>query len=245
MAGMMPFAGSDPEPGPIVPAEGQAVNTSNEGISCDQRIFSTARETKARINTGTGAEKILSERPVAMLVSSPVENADSRNPQPAGDPGSGWTYDVLISDQAWNMNNDGFQSMEVDPTNQNDLYVVYECWTNYATGTFQWCLAARRSTNGGETWSSEIWVFAFPSQINGVYPDMKEPDLAIGNDGRIWITYTIFAYDGPSKNIIDMQIDAQALYNYNWATGPWSAYLVSDDFDYPYRFHRLPSISQP
>lgn len=244
MTGIFPFICFDSEPGSIQSSDaGQAIETSKEGVSCAPRITSLAKETKLNINTGTGTEAALSERPVAILMSLTKDDTNYKGAQPMGDPGSGWTYDILISDQAWNMNSDGFQSMETDPTNLNDLYVVYECWTNYATGTFQWCLAVRRSTNGGETWSSEIWVFAFPSQINGVYPDMKEPDLAIGNDGRIWITYTIFAYGGPSRNVVDMQIDAQALYNYNWATGPWSAYIVSDDFGSPYRFHRLPSIA--
>jgi hypothetical protein len=181
---------------------------------------------------------VLRDRPVAVLVSSEGVGP----PEPQGDPGTGWTYDVLISDQAWNQYNDGFQSMEVDPTNYNDIYVVYESWTSFATGADQWCLAVRRSTDGGGTWSPEIYVFYFPVTVNGVYPDMKEPDITIGFDGTIWITYTIFAYDGSSRNIIDMQVDAQSLVNTNWG-GAWSSYMVTDYYSPYWNYHRLPSIA--
>jgi len=194
-----------------------------------------------KVSGAPSSESVFGHAPVAVLT-----NVDElqRTTGPRGNPGSGWTYDILISDQAWNQYNDGFQSMEVDPTNNNDIYIVYESWTSFASGTDQWCLAVRRSTNGGETWSPEIYVFYFPVQINGVYPDMKEPDLAIGNDGMIWITYTLFAYDGPSRNIIDMQLDVQYANKAFWGSpAPWTNDMVTQAYGGAYNVHRLPTIS--
>lgn len=196
-----------------------------------------------KITADTSASSIFTHKP-AVLLAGADEIQTSASSGPRGDPGSGWTYDVLISDQAWNLYNDGFQSMETDPTNNNDIYVVYESWTNFATGTYQWCVLVRRSVNGGETWSPEIYVFYFPAQINGVYPDMKEADIAIGNDGQIWVTYTLFAYDGPSRNIVEMQIDVQYALNSNWGTpSPWTNEPVTDLYGGAYNYHRLPSIA--
>jgi hypothetical protein len=198
--------------------------------------FSPSKSQK--INDWHGDEKLLlSENSSAVLL-----QAEESNSEPKGDPGSGWTYDILVSDQAWNARNDGFQSMEMDPGNGNELYVIYESWTDYQSpGSFQGYLVLRRSTNGGETWSPEIWTFRYPTQINGQYPDMKEPDIAIGNDGMIWLTYTVFAY-GASRNVLDMQIYTQYMNAASWGTGPWTGRMVSAAFGAPYNYHRLPTI---
>ncbi len=202
------------------------------------RIVMTAPENNHINELGEPGAGILSAESSAILL-----QADSGRELPRGDPGSGWTYDILISDQSWNAYNDGFQSMEMDPGNGNELYVLYESWTDYQSpGTFQGYLVLRRTVNGGETWSPEIWTFRYPTLINGVYPDMKEPDIAIGNDGRIWLTYTVFAYDGPARNIADMQIFCQYMYISSWGTGPWIGVMVSAAFGAPYNYHRLPTI---
>jgi hypothetical protein len=187
-----------------------------------------------RVNAGAGSSAF-SEVPEALLASAEAV-------RPSGAPGSGWIPDVLVSDQPWNANNDGFQSMEADPLT-GDLYMVYESWTNYATGTYQWCLCVRRSQDGGAVWSPEIWVLAYPVQINGVYPDMKEPDIAIDSDGVIWLVYTVFAYNGPARTVIDMQVFAQQLNIGLWDSGPWLGYMVTDSFGSPYNYHRLPSLA--
>ncbi len=211
------------------------------GICSEMRIEPTPG-CSLKINTDR-QQNVLKPEAKSVLASGDSISRSQSSETPAGDPGSGWIYDVLISDQGWNLFNEGYQSMEIDTDKGNYLYIIYESWTDFVTGTYQWCLCVRRSTNGGETWSPEIWVFAYPALIYGVYPDMKEPDIAIDNLGNIWITYTVFAYDGPAKNIIDMQVFTQTLPTASWGTGPWNEYMITDNFGPPYCVHRLPSIT--
>ena len=209
--------------------EGQVISGLRDG----------AQEQSSKLISWEAGEQRL--QGASMIV---LETQGQGLPVPRGDIGSGWTYDILVSDQAWHANNDGFQSMETDPSGNNDAYIAWECWTDHATGTFQWCTLVRRSTNGGETWSPEIYIFYFPSQINGVYPDMKEPDLAISNSGMIYVTYTVFAYDGPSRNIVDMQLDVQYMSKSSWGLpAPWTSEMVSNVYGGAYNYHRLPSIA--
>jgi len=222
----------------LEPAASQPLE--NGLLATDNGLRTQVAESHSRkISESAAGPSTFTEAPVAELILM-----EGQPPSPDGDPGSGWTYDILVSDQGWNLYADGFQSMETDPTNNNDIYIVYESWTDFASGIDQGCLAVRRSTNGGETWSAEIYVFYFPIQINGVYPDMKEADIAIGLDGQIWITYTLFAYDGPSRNIVDMQVDVQTANTAFWGTpAPWANEMVTADYGTAYVVHRLPTIS--
>jgi hypothetical protein len=215
-------------------APGHGIETAGASLIVGAARIHFEAKAAERLNAA-GDSAVFMDMPASTL-------APSIGNSPLGVADSGWISDVVVSDQAWNQNNDGFQSMESDPAT-GDLYLLYESWTNYATGTYQWCLGLRRSTDGGATWSPEIWVFAYPAMINGVYPDLKEPDIAITPDSYIWISYTIFAYNGPARGVIDMQVFAQSLYIYDWGSGPWSSYMVTDAMGSYYNYHRLPSLA--
>lgn len=159
-------------------------------LSADERIGVEGVKTKY-LEPGVQVRITAEEMPLEHFKSKCI----SENPIPGGFGGrdAPWSANILAADGWGGALPDQYTSMAIGP--DGAIYVAYQAMY---TGSSDWDFGVARSTDNGLTWST---------YVNGTVNDDMYPDVAVDDDGYIWIYMTMYDAD-PSGEIIWARSDS-------------------------------------